>query len=486
MELQDEAKSELTAFEAHELCTNIRPASAFSGSDDDNGDAPPFSFSIHGEHHLTPEQRDNNDNLNSFQIATESIDPNEDAVSEPEDDEQPPVTWFVTKPNAQDHGIYTQPYLLQYNGFDMAAQESQLCKLCLVRRKRFYCVNCVSKGEFSHSNPCRPGNLAEKKEQRSVIEGKTKVMVTEIKKKTSSKVHHQQLEEDIKMCRQRNKYLQILIQGTREKKDKTQKHAKKLGAMNETREQRLPLFIDKVSKICQYTSKYISELDREKLKVTEKYRSLDIVRRNHIRKLFELVFPVEKVVINSVSNSTISTTSKWSSLTASNDETAAIESLMADAMSTSYVHGQGWVTLSSDAHGTHSNSSALDESAHVNEQVRPNQVDRVVYKIVAPYLPADGDYSRFPAMVIAANDQVQSIIPSKSPEYQNTPFPTEFIYTRQSVGCDSSTEDDISPIHTISAGLTVNNFLKSIYNNYRVRPTYRSSDPRPFFVITSK
>ena len=118
MEHQDEAKNTLTTLETDEPCTDIRPASAFSrsGSDDDNGEDPPFSFSIHGEH-LTPQQCDKDDNLNCFQIASEGIKPTQDDVSEPEEDEQPPVTWFVTKPNVHDQGIYTQPYLLQYNGW---------------------------------------------------------------------------------------------------------------------------------------------------------------------------------------------------------------------------------------------------------------------------------------------------------------------------------------------------------------------------------
>ena len=89
-----------------------------------------------------------------------------------------------------------------------------------------------------------------------MIEQKSESMIDEIKKRTETKITCQKLEEDIKMNRQRINYLQKLIQATKEKRDKTLKYTRKLSAMNDAREQRLPLFIDKVSKIRQYTNKY--------------------------------------------------------------------------------------------------------------------------------------------------------------------------------------------------------------------------------------
>ena len=93
----------------------------------------------------------------------------------------------------------------------------------------------------------------------------------------------------------------------------------------------------------------------------------------------------------------------------------------------------------------------------MKETDQSHENERVVYKIVAPYLSADGDYSTFPAMVIAANDQIQSTIPSMAQDQQPMQPSVEFIASTraQDLGNDSCMENEISQIHTISAGLTV-------------------------------
>ena len=452
MELEDEGKKATLKVWRNESCPENASQNTLSGSDD-NGDAPPSTFSIHTEHRSTSQSSEKDGNLSPDQYSADEIETVHKYSNELEEDDQPPVTWFVTKPNLNEHPAKTQPPLLQYNGFEMAVPQSQLCNLCLVRRKRFYCMDCVNHGDYCHSNARYPGNLSEKKEQLEVIEKKVKHMINDINKKTSNRIKCQQLAEDVRMCRQRINYLQKLVQATKEKNERTQKNAKKLGAMNDTREQRLPLFIDKASKIRQYTNKYVSELDKEKLRVQEKYRILYILRQNHIKKLFQLVFPVQKVVVHS-DPKTLSTNSNVSSLKTLHDETEVIESLMADAMSTSYVHGQGWVTFASDCDSINSIPTNLCNSLSTYNQERENETEQIVYKIASPYLPADGDYSKFPAMVKASNDQVQSIIPPK-PQENQTLSADLLSFRSQTLGLELTTEDEISAIHTVSAALTV-------------------------------
>lgn len=228
MELQDEGKDSLTAYESDEQCAFPRPTGTFSrsGSDEDNGEAPPFSFSVDGTQHTVSQDCDENDYLKSSQVLNEISPPNEDRASEI--DEQPPVTWFVARPTG------TQPAnTLHYHGYDMSTHKSELCWLCLVRRKAFYCTDCVNKGEFTHSDIRRPGNFSEKQDRRDAIQRKTDVMIAEIQSKTAQRSKCQQLGEDIRMCQQRIRYLRHLVQGTREKKDKTQEAAKKHQLMNE-------------------------------------------------------------------------------------------------------------------------------------------------------------------------------------------------------------------------------------------------------------
>ena len=450
MEAEDELN--LTREEPERSCLGVHNINVSGSGSDDNREEPPSSFSIHAEQLLLENQEiaveldpscDAPENQSSTQEEEGEID---------EEEEQPPVTWFVTKPTnpIHDQTIHTHPMFQQFHGMEW--QQSRLCKLCLVRRKKFYCIACVNKGEFSHSNACYPGNLSEKKDQLAVIEKKTEGMVNEIKARTETRIKRKKLEEDIRMNRQRINYLQKLIQATKEKRDRTLKHTRKLSAMNDAREQRLPLFVDKVSKIRQYTNKYFAELDKEKERVVEKNKILDALRHNHVKKLFELVFPMEKVILKSP-NKASSSSSETSSFTTSTNEEALIESLMADAMSTSYVNGQGWITLSQEADCPRSNTSTICDSAVMKDSMAQNDPERVVYKIAGPYLSADGDYSRFPSMVKIANDQVQSSIP---PVNQQSPsmYPSDVNASRvNALGME--TEDEMNSVYTVSAGLTV-------------------------------
>ena len=120
MELEDEGKDSLIAYESDEQCALSR-----SESDEDNGEAPPVSFSVDVAHHTASQDCDENECLKSSQVLENEIrPPNEDRASEI--DEQPPVTWFVTRPTG------TQPAnALHYHGYDMSAPKSELCWLCL-------------------------------------------------------------------------------------------------------------------------------------------------------------------------------------------------------------------------------------------------------------------------------------------------------------------------------------------------------------------
>ena len=467
MEAQDETELANEYLKSEAPCSAIQTTNASGSGSDDNGEDPPFSFSIHTEQQLLPEKLEEDVKVNTISDTDDILSPNEDRDDEleEEEEEQPPVTWFVTKPNYPSHEQPAHPHHMFQHCQGMEWQQSRLCKLCLVRRKKFYCITCVNNGEFSHSNARYPGNLSEKKDQHAVIEKKTESMINDIKNRTETRVKCQKLEEDIRMNRQRINYLQKLIQATKDKKDKTTKHTRKLGAMNDAREQRLPLFIDKVSKIRQYTKKYFGELDKEKMRVAEKNQVLDALRQNHVKKLFELVFPVEKVIIKS-SHRVDHSVSEASSLTTSGNAASLIESLMVDAMSTSYVNGQGWITLSPDQECHNSNPSTLCDSSDMKGSLFQNDTERVVYKIAGPYLPADGDYSRFPTLVKVANDQVQSIIPQVASQPQAI-FPTEIDASRaHGLGMELTTEEEISAVYTISAGLTVSKRSKFFVLTY--------------------
>ena len=104
-------------------------------------------------------------------------------------------------------------------------------------------------------------------------------------------------------------------------------------------------------------------------------------------------------------------------------------------------------------------STSIITSATVWYQ-RPQVVDA---KII-PDFSSKCDTSRFPVLVKVANDQVQSIIPPVASQPQAAIFPTDIHTSRTpALGIDLTTEEEISAVYTISAGLTVSKLLQFVF-----------------------
>lgn len=287
----------------------------------------------------------------------------------------------------------------------------QTCPLCHGRNRIFYCSPCVTKGEFTHSNPRKPGALAEKRIHQVALQRRRQQLVAEIEAKTRTSQKVLVLSENVKQAKQRVKWLKSLVKDKSEQNVKTVKTFQKLSGENKIRQRRLPQFVDKVDKISRCVKQYCGDLDNERIKVGHKLKILAQHRRNHMDELARYVFPLECVdVVQSNSLAAVR-----------EDDYDVLVAEMEDAMTTSHVHGQ-WVTTSLSAH-TASNSTNLEGEKQ--------------WRIVAPLLPATGDYTPYYALMAALSDNV---------------------------GSSSSTSQDgaaalahaiVSPIHTISGGLTL-------------------------------
>ena len=122
------------------ICASVHSLSSYSASaSDDNGDGPPCSFSIHSEHISVPQTTASNTNVYPTKSEEDVLEQSHEEVSEP-DDEQPPVTWYVTKTSSNDRVLYGQNSALLQR-YELGSEQSHLCRLCLVRRKRFYCTD---------------------------------------------------------------------------------------------------------------------------------------------------------------------------------------------------------------------------------------------------------------------------------------------------------------------------------------------------------
>ena len=86
-----------------------------------------------------------------------------------------PNLWFVLSPTSYE----VKPYF-QFQ------RNVEFCPLCQTRHRVFYCCDCIAKGEFMHSNPRKPGDLAEKRLRFESVEARRKKLASRISEKVST------------------------------------------------------------------------------------------------------------------------------------------------------------------------------------------------------------------------------------------------------------------------------------------------------------
>ena len=367
-----------------------------------------------------------------------------DASDEEEsgDDEAPPKHWFTS--SAGNNRVYPAE-----TGSYLCEPVAPLCGLCLLRRKTYYCAGCCSKGDFIHSGKRpedmsgrRPGNLAEKKLQEAGLNRINKQLLEAIKSKTEVRFQRAKCKEDIMLIKQRIRYLKRLVGDCQDSSNLAKDSSMKLASVNERRKVRLPLFVDKVSKISRCVAQYRNDLNAEAFKTSLRGKQLDKERNRFSQTLFKHLFPIEPVYGRIPLTSNLGVEEILDPNLEQKMDTSGIAEAMADAMSTSYIQGR-WVT-----------TSAMSLPATTDRKEDPLE-----YKIVAPRLSAVGDYSAFPALVSATHDnQVVQLLPNM-------------------MSVSSESADDVGPVPTISAGLSLTAQLVSqLYTFWDIIPPKRFAD----------
>jgi len=234
-----------------------------------------------------------------------------------------PNLWFVLSPSHQETVKFKRIANLEF------------CPLCQVKSRIFYCCDCIAKGEFMHSNPCLHGDLAEKRLSMLHLMERKVQLATKVQNKIQSSRKIKSLSEEIKLTKQRIKYLTYVNKAKQESIKKAKEESSKLMLENSKRTLRLPQFGSKVGKIDQVAKKHLIGLEEQRLKVNQKWKSLLMHRRAHLNELNEFIFPIEFVDVES----------SISKISDDSDEGYDIMAEMEDAMSTSYIHGR-WITTS--------------------------------------------------------------------------------------------------------------------------------------------
>ena len=129
-----------------------------------------------------------------FQVDSEQISAPPDNCGMPTNN-----LWFVLSPTSYD----ARPIFNRNVSFEF-------CPLCQGRHRVFYCGDCVSKGEFTHSNPRKPDHLTEKRIRFEKLDRRREQLIEEINQKIQSSNKSKLLSEKIKLTKQNIKYLKLV------------------------------------------------------------------------------------------------------------------------------------------------------------------------------------------------------------------------------------------------------------------------------------
>ena len=132
MESEDKVSSTNKQNNDETSCLSVQSINLSGSGSDENGEDPPFSFSIHTEHQLLPEKSEQEAEMNASSVTSDNTSPNQDRDDEmEEEEEQPPVTWFVTKPS---NPTYNQaPNTYNYSVLLLITMHLHILSLSFVR-----------------------------------------------------------------------------------------------------------------------------------------------------------------------------------------------------------------------------------------------------------------------------------------------------------------------------------------------------------------
>lgn len=192
------------------------------------------------------------------------------------------------------------------------------------------------------------------------------------------------------------------------------------------------MFKDKVDKMSSCATQYFSDLKQEFLKVQGQSRALCATRKAFLQDIRKTVFPIIEVDPWRRRSS-----SRQQQQQQNREPPDSVSQLLVEAMSTSFVQGR-WVTTS---------SCDLATAAAAAESGGPRH-----HKIVEAMLPSDGDYSAYPALVAAMNDQSMALVPTAAATAVGGLGPEG---GGGAAGrAPQALSGPVCEIHTLSAGLT--------------------------------
>jgi len=216
------------------------------------------------------------------------------------------------------------------------------CKFCLCKRSLFVCTKCVQNGHFVHSSSFLKERFVEKQIRMENVKKALQVLNEKAELFLVKKRQLETLNFNIDDRTRKIGWLTQMIKEQAQQIKKEKEQVEALTAANLKLRTVLPKYEDKVRKLEEYLLSKKDEVDAYRKKLEDTLGTLQSETRVHLQNLVKYIFPIRHVL-----------------------DGHDTEGHIAEASRTVLVRGK-WLT------------PATDEGN---------------FLIVAPYLPADGDYN---------------------------------------------------------------------------------------------
>ncbi|XP_055849333.1 beclin 1-associated autophagy-related key regulator [Episyrphus balteatus] len=242
------------------------------------------------------------------------------------------------------------------------------CPLCTTLQKSFHCRCCVRKGDFIHSSHHYEESFAQKQKKYLKIQASLKVYSNRYERLIKEQKTSENMNFEIKRKKERITLLKQLIANKRVQINKKTEERNELKAANTEKNKHLPKYPIKVKELEDYVLDRTEKINKLREKNNDLLEKLKKVSCVDIQKLVEYIFPISEVVLKDERTVVMHHHPGGTTLATVAEDSDTIAAL-AEAKNTSYIRGK-WVF-----HGS--------------------GISEMQYRIVAPSLPANGDYSAY-------------------------------------------------------------------------------------------
>nr|XP_014086807.1 beclin 1-associated autophagy-related key regulator [Bactrocera oleae] len=239
------------------------------------------------------------------------------------------------------------------------------CPLCTKSQHQhnFHCCSCVRNGNIVHSNVAgctQKENLFEKQQKYIKTKGGLKDLNTRYEKYMREQRSSENLQCEIKQKKQTIQLLNRLVSEKQMFLTKRKEQRDQWSKVNFDKRKQLPNYPIKVKALGDYVFDRYEKINKLRERYTGLLDKVQQVTRHDINELVKYVFPISEIVLKNEK--------RFNAVVTGKNDCETMEQL-ADAKNTSYIRGK-WVF-----HGS--------------------GISEMQYLIVAPSLPANGDYTAY-------------------------------------------------------------------------------------------